>query len=99
MTMAAFAMRKLLGLKMRKGHSRRSTDSASTLVTTYDKLIEEFVQQPSDSAYREFEQVAFPVHCLKDFDEFDDYIEFTSPTRKLLQESQDIPCLYVFQKV
>jgi len=64
--------------------------SASTLEASYDKLIEEFVQKPSDSAYREFEQVAFPVDCLKDFDEFDGYIEFTSPTRKLLQESQDI---------
>lgn len=64
--------------------------SASTLETVYDKLIEEFVHKPSESAYREFEQVTFPVDCLKDFDEFDEYIEVTSPTQKLLQESRDI---------
>ncbi|MFA7340889.1 MAG: hypothetical protein WC028_29155 [Candidatus Obscuribacterales bacterium] len=64
--------------------------SASTLETVYDKLIEEFVQKPSESACKEFEQVAFPVDCLKNFDEFNDYIELTSPTRKLLQESRDI---------
>lgn len=63
--------------------------SASTLETVYDNLIEEFVQKPSESAYREFGQVAFPVDCLKDFDDFDKYIELTSPSQKLLQESRD----------
>lgn len=64
--------------------------SASTLETVYDKLIEEFVQKPSESAYRAFEQVALPIDCQTDFDEFDDYIEVTSPTRELLQECRDI---------
>ncbi len=64
--------------------------SASTLETIYDKLIEEFIRKPSESAYKECKHVSFPVDCLHEYDEFDAYIEFTSPTPELLQAALDV---------
>ncbi|MBI5171357.1 MAG: hypothetical protein HY986_00620 [Candidatus Melainabacteria bacterium] len=64
--------------------------SASTLETIYDKLIEEFIRKPSESAYKECMHVSFPVDCLHEYDEFDAYIEFTSPTPELLQAALDV---------
>lgn len=62
--------------------------TASTLTTVYDKLVEEFIQKPSEAAHREFGQVPFPTDCFRDFGEFDFYIECTSPTRLLQKQCQ-----------
>ncbi|GEM_PF-2711113 len=63
--------------------------TASTLTTVYDKLVEEFIQKPSEAAHREFGQVPFPTDCFRDFGEFDSFIEFTSPTRMLQKQFQN----------